>query len=1295
MNNALGKCLYSFLLLLVSLVANLSTFGQDLTIHPTFNNMYGAGFVEDLYTSFETSDGGFILAGKAFQNAITGNINDPFCGVNNSDYWIVKTDIDGNTEWDTLFGGSGNESLFDMIETSDGGYALVGQTVSMASCDVPAGNLFVNDAWVVKIDTLGDILWTSRFGSTQGDNAKSIIETTDGGLLIGGDTLNLVDNAPDYWITKLDGTTGAVLWDNSIGGDNFDFLEVVRETTDGFFLGGYSVSGVSKDKSTANFGSWDYWIVKVDVNGNYVWDISYGGSGNDQLWDMEVTSDGGLIIGGFSDSNPSILPNNKTAPNIGGEDCWAIKVNSAGAIIWDQSYGGADLDRIYSVEVVDLTDCVTNYIFGGITSSGASGDVTDANIGAGDYWINFVDASGNLIWEKNYGGDQYEEIRDFRRNSDGSYIVGGYTISDNHGDVPSTNYGVFDNWAFKLSCNFSIPDLVDGEVCEGESITLTAATGTCDNCTYQWDANGGNATTNSITVSPAATETYIVIVNNATCCSDTTSATIIWYPSPTVDLGADTETCSGQSIPLDATTPTCTYAWSTGAATPIINPTMAGTYSVTITCEFGCTNTDEIIISSGIIPIVDLGNNTTLCAGDSLLLDAGTGGMNYNWSTGATAQMIYGNDETNYCVTVTSVDGCTTLDCISINFDTIQVLLPNDTTLCPADTLVLSAGNNGCTYNWSTGSTSQSTTISTTGTYTVTVTCGPTSCAAVDEIIVGYFSVNSPQNISAEICQGDSTFLGGDWQINPGSYPDTLVTINGCDSIIITDLIVNDTFEIIVDSMICNSALVGLDTIYLFSQNGCDSNVIYNLILIDLDTFTFEVFTCDSNLVDTTFANATGLNGECDSILIVNTIFACDTIYINSISCNPLDTGIFIQINGGNIMIDSISLAPTDSTYLTENSCNSLDTGLILTSSLQNIFGCDSLIFTYTDLLTSQNILTESTTCDATQAGVFIDTLQNQFGCDTIITNSISLLTSNIDTILTLTCFIDNVETDTLFAGTNSIGCDSLVLAITVYEQVIEAFISFLDISCFGESDGVILIDSVSGGAPPYMYSLDNMPFQSNPIFTNLPADNYTILIEDADGCQTLAVVPLNSINEIIVNLGDDLFVNIGDSVSIFAQINIDPNELDTIIWTTIDSINCTGNCLNFTVTPSQSTTYSIMIIYGNSCSAQDEITVNVVEDIPVYIPNAFSPNGDNQNDKITIFGNTTLIDEVQFFRIFDRWGELVYQEENFQPNNHGNGWDGNLNGKAVNPAVFIYFAEVRFIDGSIKQFKGDITLIR
>ena len=110
---------------------------------------------------------------------------------------------------------------------------------------------------------------------------------------------------------------------------------------------------------------------------------------------------------------------------------------------------------------------------------------------------------------------------------------------------------------------------------------------------------------------------------------------------------------------------------------------------------------------------------------------------------------------------------------------------------------------------------------------------------------------------------------------------------------------------------------------------------------------------------------------------------------------------------------------------------------------------------------------------------------------------------------------------------------------------------------------------------------------------------------------------------------------------------------------------------------------------------AEDEIAIYVDRNVPVYIPNAFSPNGDNINDKFTVFGDAEIIEEVQKFRIFDRWGELVYEDENFPPNDLDFGWDGSFNGKIMNPAVFVYFAEVRFLDGSVKQLKGDVTLTK
>ena len=194
-----------------------------------------------------------------------------------------------------------------------------------------------------------------------------------------------------------------------------------------------------------------------------------------------------------------------------------------------------------------------------------------------------------MVWEKNYGGADQEAIEDFRRNSDGSYIVGAYTNSNNTGDVPP-NFGQNDNWVFKLVCDFTIPDMTDDEICAGESIDLTATPVDCTTCTYQWGSNASNATDKTITVSPTVTTHYSVTVTNGTCCSDTTSLTIVVHPVPEVDLGPDMDLCPGDTISFDVTSPLagCTYAWSTGSTNPTIDITNPGTYSVTTTCTGNC-----------------------------------------------------------------------------------------------------------------------------------------------------------------------------------------------------------------------------------------------------------------------------------------------------------------------------------------------------------------------------------------------------------------------------------------------------------------------------------------------------------------------------------------------------------------------------------------------------------------------------------------------------------------------------------------------------------------------------------
>ncbi|MEM6966485.1 MAG: gliding motility-associated C-terminal domain-containing protein, partial [Bacteroidota bacterium] len=718
------------------------------------------------------------------------------------------------------------------------------------------------------------------------------------------------------------------------------------------------------------------------------------------------------------------------------------------------------------------------------------------------------------------------------------------------------------------------------------------------------------------------------------------------------------------------------------------------------------------------------------------------------------------------------------------------------------------------------------------------------------------------ENLSVEICIGDSLFVGGSWQNTSGIYSDTLQTIQGCDSIIVTDLEVTDNYLITVDTLVCNESLVGLDTVTFVSQLGCDSIVIFDYQLTTIDSFFSETFTCDPSQVDTITTYAVGVNGECDSVLVdlislapsyeitfdtttcltgavgldttfltsvfgcdsivifdyqlttidsffsetftcdpsqVDTIttyaagvngecdsvlvdlislvpsyeitfdtttclsaaagldttfltsvfgcdsivifdyqltdpdttfinentcdttqvgtfidfiagtngacdavvvttavFSCDTLIINSFSCNPLDTGTFVLLSGDSLFFDVVELAPTDSTLLLEVSCNPSDTGLVLSTVLQNQFGCDSSIFTYTSLLPSQNVNLQTTTCDPNQAGVFVDSLQNQFGCDSIVINTVALSPSNLDTLATTSCFFPDENVDTLFSGSNIFGCDSIVIATVVYESVMEPFISLSDISCFGEEDGAILIDSIMGGTPPYLYSLNFQPFQSSPIFANLPAGDYDILIEDAEGCQTFALLPLTALNEVELELGDDISINIGESAEVSVQLGFDESQLDTIIWSPYELTGCTtGNCLAFTITPLQTTIFTATITDINGCTDSDQIAIYVDQNIPVYIPNAFSPNDDNHNDRFLIYGNEALIESVEVFRVFDRWGEIVHEAKNFQPNDPTYGWDGMLGGKVMNPAVFVYYAEVRFLDGRVKRFDGDVTLVK
>ncbi|MCO6487369.1 MAG: gliding motility-associated C-terminal domain-containing protein [Phaeodactylibacter sp.] len=271
-------------------------------------------------------------------------------------------------------------------------------------------------------------------------------------------------------------------------------------------------------------------------------------------------------------------------------------------------------------------------------------------------------------------------------------------------------------------------------------------------------------------------------------------------------------------------------------------------------------------------------------------------------------------------------------------------------------------------------------------------------------------------------------------------------------------------------------------------------------------------------------------------------------------------------------------------------------------------------------------------------------------------------------------------------------------------QAVVDSEIAFLvphasvsPISCFQSNDGIIAIDSVNGGTPPYRYSLNGGPFGGSASFLPLGPGVYDIVVQDATGCQAELQFQLAEPDEMQVVLfanfpSEDNVIQVGDSILVQALVNIPAEQVGKVFWQP-DSLGC-DTCLTAIFAPRLSTYFSVLVTDVNGCSAEDRELVVVNKQYNVYIPNVFSPNGDGANDRFMIFAGKE-VKEVQSFKVFTRWGEPVFEDAGFQPNNPAHGWDGTFRGQPMNNAVFAYFAEIEMVDGQVVVFKGDVVLMR
>lgn len=288
--------------------------------------------------------------------------------------------------------------------------------------------------------------------------------------------------------------------------------------------------------------------------------------------------------------------------------------------------------------------------------------------------------------------------------------------------------------------------------------------------------------------------------------------------------------------------------------------------------------------------------------------------------------------------------------------------------------------------------------------------------------------------------------------------------------------------------------------------------------------------------------------------------------------------------------------------------------------------------------------------------------------------------------------------TYTLTVTNPATGCsatDAAVISQTITSPIPHVRVS--GVSCFGKKDGFILVDSVTNGLAPYLFSFDGSAFGTNSQFTNLSPGNHTLIVMDAAGCERQLDFYVQEPEEVNVELvlqleGNDSIITLGDSVKLVVVVSPPWDSLDAVIWTPENAVPC-DTCQENWISPSVQTTFSIKVD-KNGCTDEDKLTVYVRKIRPVYVPNAFSPNNDGTNDQFLIYAGTQVTN-IRSFLVFNRWGETVYEYYNFQPNDPAFGWDGKHRGKEMDPAVFTWFAEIEFIDGKVEIFEGDVTLMR
>ena len=273
---------------------------------------------------------------------------------------------------------------------------------------------------------------------------------------------------------------------------------------------------------------------------------------------------------------------------------------------------------------------------------------------------------------------------------------------------------------------------------------------------------------------------------------------------------------------------------------------------------------------------------------------------------------------------------------------------------------------------------------------------------------------------------------------------------------------------------------------------------------------------------------------------------------------------------------------------------------------------------------------------------------------------------------------------------TDAVGCEFEAMQNLSQPPPIDLNLSFIDPNCEGLSTGRIEIDNLNGGVSPFTYKLNNRLVMDSTSLTRLTEDTYIFVAEDANGCTEEERGELVSAIIPVVELGDRIRLDLADEIDLTPKV---ANGVATSLWRDNSGLSC-YDCLNPIASPTNNTTFFLTATSEDNCSVTDSIFVQVIKIRDVFVPTAFSPNQDGINDRLTVFAGPEA-NNIASLKIFSRWGEQLYEQTRFSPNDPDAGWDGTHAGQLLDQGVYVWVAEIDFIDGERLIYSGDVALIK